>query len=61
VAQQMLRAIKEIIDRVLGEVDAQPLDSLEQAYAADVEARALASRFISRLSPLASRPSPLFG
>jgi 1-deoxy-D-xylulose-5-phosphate reductoisomerase len=51
--------IPEIIDRVLGEVDAEPLHSLEQAYAADVEARALASRFISRLSQSALPPSAL--
>jgi len=51
--------IPEIIDRVLGEVHAEPLDTLEQAYAADVEARALASRFISRLSVSALPPSAL--
>jgi 1-deoxy-D-xylulose-5-phosphate reductoisomerase len=42
--------IPQIIEKVLGEVDTEPLNSLEQAYAADVEARALASRFISRLT-----------
>jgi 1-deoxy-D-xylulose-5-phosphate reductoisomerase len=46
--------IPQIIEKVLGEVDAEPLRTLEQAYAADVEARALASRFISRLAPSAS-------
>ncbi len=47
--------IAEVIESVLGEVDAEPLSTLEQVYAADVEARALASRFISRLSPRTSR------
>jgi len=52
--------IAEVIDRVLGEANIEPLDSLEQVYAADVEARALASRFVSRFSShLASRTSPL--
>jgi len=41
--------IPEIIEAVLGEVNVEPLVSLEQVYAADIEARALASRFISRL------------
>ena len=40
--------IAEVIDRVLGETNVEPLESLEQVYAADVEARALASRFIAR-------------
>jgi 1-deoxy-D-xylulose-5-phosphate reductoisomerase len=47
--------IAGVIEQVLGEVDAEPLESLDQVYAADVEARALASRFISRLTPSASR------
>jgi len=42
--------IAQVIESVLGEVDAEPLESLEQAYAADVEARALAVRFVNRLS-----------
>ncbi len=48
--------IAEVIEQVLGEVDVAPLVSLEQVYAADIEARGLASRFIARL---AARPSPL--
>ena len=40
--------IAEVIDQVLGETSVEPLTSLEQVYAADVEARGLASRFISR-------------
>ena len=49
--------IAQVIESVLGEVDAEPLESLEQAYAADVEARALAVRFVSRLSHSASHLS----
>ena len=48
--------IPDVIEKVLGEVDVEPLQGLDQVYAVDVEARALASRFISRLAP---RPSPL--
>ena len=40
--------IAEVIDSVLGETNVEPLVSLEQVYAADVEARALASRYVSR-------------
>jgi 1-deoxy-D-xylulose-5-phosphate reductoisomerase len=40
--------IAEVIEQVLEETDAQPLSSLEQVYAVDVEARALAARFVSR-------------
>jgi 1-deoxy-D-xylulose-5-phosphate reductoisomerase len=47
--------IAQVIEQVLGEVHAEPLQSLDQVYAADVEARALASRFISRITPSASR------
>ncbi len=46
--------IADIIERVLGEVAVEPLVSLEQVYAADIEARALAARFTSRLVPRAS-------
>jgi 1-deoxy-D-xylulose-5-phosphate reductoisomerase len=46
--------IAQVIESVLGEVDVEPLVSLEQVYAADVEARALAARYISRLVPRAS-------
>jgi 1-deoxy-D-xylulose-5-phosphate reductoisomerase len=41
--------IAEVIENVLGEAAVEPLESLDQVYAADIEARALASRFISRL------------
>ena len=40
--------IAGVIERVLGETSVEPLASLDQVYAADLEARALASRFISR-------------
>ncbi|HEY4998845.1 MAG TPA: 1-deoxy-D-xylulose-5-phosphate reductoisomerase, partial [Usitatibacter sp.] len=46
--------IAEVIEQVLGEVDIHPLETLEQVYAADIEARGLASRFISRRAPQAS-------
>jgi 1-deoxy-D-xylulose-5-phosphate reductoisomerase len=49
--------IAQVIESVLGEVDAEPLESLEQAYAADVEARALAVRFVNRLSHSATHLS----
>ena len=43
-------AIAEVIEKVLGEMHSEPLASLEQVYAVDVEARALAARFVSRHS-----------
>jgi 1-deoxy-D-xylulose-5-phosphate reductoisomerase len=46
--------IAEVIENVLGEVDVEPLASLEQVYAADIEARGLAARYVSRLAPRAS-------
>jgi 1-deoxy-D-xylulose-5-phosphate reductoisomerase len=46
--------IAQVIEQVLAEMDAQPLASLEQVYAVDVEARALAARFISRRAAPAS-------
>ena len=47
--------IAEVIEQVLSETNVEPLESLEQVYAADVEARALAARFISRSAvPVAS-------
>jgi 1-deoxy-D-xylulose-5-phosphate reductoisomerase len=46
--------VAEVIENVLGEIAVEPLVSLEQVYAADIEARALASRFISRLAPRTS-------
>jgi 1-deoxy-D-xylulose-5-phosphate reductoisomerase len=42
--------IPEIIDAVLGESPIEALASLEQVYAADIEARALARRYVSRRS-----------
>ena len=48
--------IAEVIENVLGETNVEPLTSLEQVYAADVEARALASRYVSRIA--ASRSTP---
>ncbi len=41
-------AIAEVIEEVLSEVDAEPLASLEQVYAVDIEARGLAARFVAR-------------
>ena len=46
--------IAEVIESVLGEVDAEPLQTLEQVDAADIEARALAARFIARIAPKTS-------
>ena len=43
--------IAEVIEGVLGEVAAEPLASLEQVYAADIEARALARRLVARRAP----------
>jgi 1-deoxy-D-xylulose-5-phosphate reductoisomerase len=40
--------IAQVIESVLGEAAVEPLVSLEQVYAADIEARALARRFVSR-------------
>jgi 1-deoxy-D-xylulose-5-phosphate reductoisomerase len=40
--------IAEVIESVLGETAVEPLVSLEQVYAADIEARALARRYVSR-------------
>jgi 1-deoxy-D-xylulose-5-phosphate reductoisomerase len=50
--------IAQVIEKVLGEVDAEPLVSLEQVYAADVEARGLARRFIARRVGLLGRETP---
>jgi len=41
-------AIAEVIENVLGEMHSEPLASLEQVYAVDIEARGLASRFVAR-------------
>jgi 1-deoxy-D-xylulose-5-phosphate reductoisomerase len=46
--------IAGVIENVLGETNVEPLISLEQVYAADVEARALASRYVARGVPRAS-------
>jgi len=43
--------IAEVIESVLGEAAAEPLASLEQVYAADIEARALARRYVARRAP----------
>ena len=42
--------IAHVIENVLGELPVEPLESLDQVYAMDVEARALAARFVSRLA-----------
>ena len=47
--------IAETIESVLGESRTEPLLTLDQVYAVDLEARALAGRFVSRLTPHASR------
>jgi 1-deoxy-D-xylulose-5-phosphate reductoisomerase len=47
--------IAEVIEAVLGEVEAYPMTSLEQVYAADLEGRALASRFVARTTSSAMR------
>jgi len=43
--------IPEVIEKVLGEVHSEPLESLDQVYAVDIEARGLAARFVARLAP----------
>jgi len=40
--------IPEVIENVLGEMPVEPMSTLEQVYAVDVEARGLAARFVSR-------------
>ena len=50
--------IAEIISAVLGESAIEPLKALDQVYAVDVEARALAGRFVARLAPRATRYAP---
>ena len=37
-----------MIEHVLGEAAIEPLDSLERVYAADIEARAAARRWVAR-------------
>ena len=54
--------IPAIIEEVLGEIDVEALESLDQAYAVDIEARGLAARFVARQgssSSLVPRPSSL--
>jgi 1-deoxy-D-xylulose-5-phosphate reductoisomerase len=46
--------IAQVIESVLGESNVETLVTLEQVYAADNEARALAARYVSRLVPRAS-------
>jgi 1-deoxy-D-xylulose-5-phosphate reductoisomerase len=41
-------AIPEVIEHVLSEASVEPLDSLDRVYAADIEARAAASRWVAR-------------
>jgi 1-deoxy-D-xylulose-5-phosphate reductoisomerase len=45
--------IPAVIENVLGELPVEPLKTLDQVYAADVEARALAARYVSRLGATA--------
>ena len=47
-------AIPEVIEAVLAETDVQPLASLDQVYAVDIEARGLAARLVARRAPRAS-------
>ncbi len=46
--------IARVIEEVLGETDVEPLKSLDQVYAVDVEARALAARHVARSGARAS-------
>ena len=41
-------AIAEVIESVLSEADVEPLSSLDQVYAADIESRAAARRLVAR-------------
>ena len=50
--------IPAVIEGVLGETNVEPLKGLDHVYAADIEARALAARFVSRLAPRASIANP---
>jgi 1-deoxy-D-xylulose-5-phosphate reductoisomerase len=50
--------IAETIESVLGESRTEPLLTLDQVYAVDIESRALAQRFASRLAPRASSLQP---
>ena len=50
--------IPAVIEAVLGETNVEPLKGLDHVYAADIEARALAARFVSRLAPRASIVTP---
>jgi 1-deoxy-D-xylulose-5-phosphate reductoisomerase len=52
--------IARVIEKVLDEVNAEPLVSLEQAYAADVEARALRAASSSRRAPPITARPPRF-
>ncbi len=46
--------IARVIEEVLGETDVEPLKSLDQVYAVDIEARALAARYVARSGARAS-------
>ncbi len=50
--------IAEVIEAVLAEITVEPLASLEQVYAVDIEARGLASRFVARRAQAASHAIP---
>ena len=50
--------IAAVIENVLAETAVEALDSLERVYAADIEARALATRLIARLVPRATTVTP---
>ncbi|HYC38048.1 MAG TPA: 1-deoxy-D-xylulose-5-phosphate reductoisomerase [Usitatibacter sp.] len=55
--------IAAVIEEVLGESHIEPLSSLDQVYAVDIEARGLAARFVARqgsASPLTPHSSSLF-
>jgi 1-deoxy-D-xylulose-5-phosphate reductoisomerase len=43
--------IAQVIEAVLGEMNAEALKSLDQVYAVDIEARGLAARYIARQAP----------
>jgi 1-deoxy-D-xylulose-5-phosphate reductoisomerase len=43
------RGIARVIENVMAELPVEPLQTLEQVYAIDVEARGLAARYVSRL------------
>ena len=56
--EDAITGIPAVIEGVLGETSVEPLKALDHVYAADIEARALAARFVSRLAPRASIANP---